>query len=128
LTFELGLEADFYGVDCNSFKLDNCVFEAVEDNSDGYRSMLSDIRMKDDVEGLIFFRTPLARVRVEDASDYLRYSFQQPDEPFEGYKLVDVVDGHVWLTFGTEYGDSYYPSFTYYYKTKGEALLDIFES
>ena len=64
MKFEVGLEADFYGVDCNCFKLDNCVFEAVEDESDGYRSMMSDVRMKDDTTGLIFFKTPVARVRV----------------------------------------------------------------
>jgi len=38
MEFKIGIEADFYGVDCNSFKLDNCVFEAVEDPRDDYRS------------------------------------------------------------------------------------------
>lgn len=113
-----GVEADFYGVDTHCFKLDQYIFEVEEDDSDGYRSSMRDVRMKDDTTGLIFFQTPIARVRIEDASDQRRWEHRAPDAPFEGYKLVDVVDGHVWLTFGTDNSDSYYPSFEFYYQTK----------
>jgi hypothetical protein len=127
MQIELGLEADFYGVDNTCFKLDDCVFEAVEDESDGYRSCMEEVRMKDNTDDLIFFQTPLARVRVEDASDYEKYAGFH-DDRFEGYKLVDVNDGHSWLVFGTDHSDSYYPSFTFYYQTKGEAMLNILGS
>lgn len=125
MNFEIGLEADFYGVDCNSFKLDNCVFEAVEDENDGYRSMMSELRVvgEEEVNKLIFFKTPVARVRVEDESEGTYSS-----HTFDGYKLVDVKDGHIWLTFGTDNSDNYYPSFSFYYQTKGEAVLGILES
>jgi hypothetical protein len=123
MEFKVGLEADFYGVDCNSFKLDNCVFEAVEDESDGYRSMMSEVRMQDCTDNLIFFKTPIARVRVEDESEG-----SYDHRGFDGYKLVDVKDGHVWLLFGTDDPTDYYPSFTFYYQTKGEVVLGILES
>jgi hypothetical protein len=126
MEFKAGLEADFYGVDCHSFKLDNCVFEAVEDESDGFRSCMEEVRMKDDTAGLIFFQTPIARVRVEDADS--SYDMRGFNRGFDGYKLVDVKDGHVWLMFGTDDPTDYYPSFSFYYQTKGEALLNIFES
>ena len=64
MEFKVGIVAYLYGVDGNSFKLDDCVFEAIEDESDGYRSCLEDIRMKDDTDGLIFFKTPIALVEV----------------------------------------------------------------
>lgn len=108
-----GLEANFYGVDGNCFKLDTFVFEAVEDPEDGYRSCMSEVRMADSTEGLIFFQTPLARIRVTDQVD--RHS------DFDGYALVDIEDGHVWLSFGTEDVGDYYPSFTFYYSPKAAA-------
>ena len=37
----------FYGVDNNCFKLDNSVLEAVEDESDGYRSYLATVELAD---------------------------------------------------------------------------------
>jgi len=122
MEFDIGLEADFYGVDCNSFKLDNCVFEAVEDESDGYRSCMAEVRMKDDIKGLIFFQTPLARIRVEERSEG-RYNHE-----FEGYNLVDVNDGFVWLTFGADDPHDYYPSFEFFYQHKHEYVLSKFES
>ncbi len=105
-----GLEADFYGVDNECFKLEQFVFEAVEDPDDGYRSCMQEVRMKDDTEGLIFFTTPLARVRVTENSDSV--------DDFDGYALVDVKDGHEWLVFGTSESSDYYPSFIFCYTPK----------
>lgn len=101
----LGCEVDFYGVDNNAFKLGSDVFEAIEDPDDGYRSYLRSVEVRD-VEGLIFFERPLARVRVIRNDDGGR---------FDGYSLVDVVEGHTWLRFGTDDLDDYYPSFRFEY-------------
>ena len=120
MNFEVGLEADFYGVDCNCFKLNNCVFEAVEDESDGYRSMMSDVQMKDNTDGLIFFQTPVARVRVVDW-------YQHYGKDFEGYALIDVKDEFPWLVLGTDNSYDYYPSFYFYYQHKHEFVLKKFE-
>jgi len=101
----VGQEFDFYGVDNNSFKLGDTVFEALEDEDDGYRSSLGSIEVKDP-EGLIFFQTVIARVRVENAPN------------IDGHQLVDIDDGHVWLEIGTSDYDDYYPCFVFSYHPK----------
>lgn len=97
----------FYGVDGNAFKLGGHVFEAVEDPSDGYRSMLREVAEKDP-SGLIFFRRPLAKVQVKRVDE----------GNFEGYVVVDVTDDHVWLRLGTDHSDDYYPCFIFAYQPK----------
>jgi hypothetical protein len=94
-------------VDNNCFKLDSVVYEAVEDEEDGYRSCLGCVETRD-VESKIFFRTPVARVVIENANE----------GSFEGYKLTDLHDGHEWLRFGTDNSDDWYPSFTFDYTPK----------
>lgn len=106
----LGKELKFYGVDNLSFKVNNLVFEVLEDEEDGYRSSLGAVRFDGDWKkfGLIFHRRAFARVRVEEYDDgYM-----------EGYCLVDVDDGHQWLRFGTENYDDYYPMFAFHYQAK----------
>ena len=123
MEFKLELEADFYGVDTTTFKLDKYIFEVVENPSDGYRSSMQEIRMKDDTTGLIFFQTPLAKIRVENRTDGRRGDINC----FNGYNLVDVKDGFVWLTFGTDESDSYYPQFEFFYQHKYEWVLNKLE-
>jgi len=103
----IGKEFSFYGVDNEAFKLGKLVFEAVEDENDGYRSCLGSVEVKDP-SGLIFFKRSLARVKVvaTEVGD------------FDGYHLVDVADGHVWLRFGTDHCDDYYPCFIFDYSPK----------
>lgn len=103
----VGKEFDFYGVDNLSFKLGNQIFEAVEDEDDGYRSYLGCVVVREQGD-LIFPRLSFARVRLEDRSDY----------NFSGYAIVGVADGHVWLRFGTDNMDDYYPCFTFEYQAK----------
>ena len=103
--FEEGAQYSFYGVDGNYFKLDNRVFEAIEDPSDGYRSYLGSIRHAKN-PGAIFFTTPIARVQVRTVSL----------DTFEGFELVDRFN-HVWLRVGTNTTtDDYYPFFVYRYE------------
>lgn len=109
MSFEVGKTYDFYGVDNSFFKLDDVVYEAVEDESDGYRSMMEDIRENCNPDGLVFFRGPIARVRVKKVN-----------ERFEGYSLIDVTDSHEWLRMGTDDPDDYYPSYIFNYSPKGE--------
>lgn len=104
----VGSEANFYGVDNNCFKLGRQVFEAVEDESDGYRSYLGSIEVRDP-KGLTFFGRPVAKVRIEKVDD---------GSSFDGYQLVDVRDGHVWLRVGTDHADYYYPCFTFQYEVR----------
>jgi hypothetical protein len=103
----VGKTALFYGVDGNAFKLDGQVFEALEDESDGYRSYLDSVELKDP-SGLIFFGAALANVTVRSVSE----------TSFEGYEIVDVDDGHVWVRLGTDNNDDYYPYFVFSYNPK----------
>jgi hypothetical protein len=130
----LGETLDYFGCDAgdNTFKLDGVIFKAVEDENDGYRSMLGAIDYSDQ-HSSIFFRTPIARVRItiydsgeevepdlprivtdDDGDDY--YSVDR------GYRLVDVDDGHVWLVFGTNNYDDYYPYFVFRHFPKGHRV------
>jgi hypothetical protein len=105
---------DFYGVDCNFFKLGDHVFEAVENPEDGWRSCCDDIVEVDEealcmqLRGHLFFRQPLDSVRVQMA----------PAGDFYGIQVVSIVDGHVWLEVGTSFSDEYYPGFVFYYSPR----------
>ena len=102
----IGNEYLFYGCDNHRFKIDEMVFEAIEDPDDGWRSCLGSIEV---VKGGtdVFYREPLAIIKVVESSD----SYQ------DTYKLVED-DGHVWLEFGTDRQDDYYPSFVFSYTPK----------
>ena len=103
----VGKKFKFYGVDNNQFKLDKVAYEALEDENDGYRSCLGAVVVKD-IEKSIFFRTAIASV-------WLVYDLEGS---FDGYRLVDVKDSHVWLRFGTDNSDDYYPWFVFEYSPK----------
>lgn len=105
----------FYGVDNNVMCLQadrweskKIAFEALEDENDGYRSMLEELR-EVPVENYIFFQTPVALVRVEEIKDPAAYR-----DGFYGWQLVDVKTQHVWLRFGTKEDDCY-PQFIFSY-------------
>lgn len=105
----IGKTLPFYGVDNNRFKIGKYVFEVLEDESDGYRSMLQEILFIPTPNNCIFFKTPVARVKIEVVDDLYG---------LDGYKLIDVNDDHSWLEFGTNNGVQYYPSFVFYYQPK----------
>jgi len=107
----LGVTVGLCGVDSNAFCLKfegkRYAFEAIEDESDGYRSMMEEVRPTT-IKGHVFFREPVAQVKVEKvtgASLDRRYS------ELNGYVLRDVKSGHIWLAIGTESYDDYYPCF-----------------
>jgi len=105
----VGKEFDFYGVDNNCFKLGDTIFEAVEDEDDGYRSCMKEVLIRTDTEhGLIFFQRPVAEVRVAPATEH----------DFDGYMLIDTNDGHKWFKFGTADSSDYYPCFRVEYNPK----------
>ncbi len=93
----------FYGVFNHKFKIDELVFEVLEDPDDGYRSHLGAIVLVDDKSK--FQRKPIAEVTmVYEETQTSRF-----------YKLVDINQGHVWLKIGTDYIDDYYPYFVFKY-------------
>lgn len=114
----VGKRVDFHGVDNKVFAVATrkgaplVAFEVLEDEDDGYRSMMKDVKTvpAEAMAGFIFFPTAVARVTVED------------DPYIDGYRLVDANTGHVWLRFGTDYADSYYPMFVFEYAPSGERV------
>jgi len=100
----------FYGVDNCTFKIGQIVFEAVEDEDDGYRSMLDGVESvpPENATNLIFQHHPIAYVKIAEADDGARHP---------GYYMEDRT-GHVWLRIGTNDADDYYPYFVFEYKPK----------
>ena len=101
------LEGNFFGALCNQFKIDHLVFEAIEDQDDGYRSMLECVTVNEPSAAFDFFQTPLDHVKIL-CDDF--------------YEVISTADGHVWLRFGTDYTDSYYPMFVFEYTPRKEAV------
>jgi len=110
----VGSEVDYYGADSgdNTFKIDGIVFKVLENASDGYRSYMGAINYTDKHTS-IFFGSPVARVIIEVYNTNEGYGVVN-----HGYRLVDVDDGHVWLTFGTDNHDDYYPMFIFRHSPK----------
>lgn len=84
----------------NSFQLGSIIFEAMEDEDDGYRSSLDYVMIRkiDQIRG-----GKLADVIVESRDTHEQF----------GWRLVDVKDKHIWLEIGTDNSDNYYPSFIF---------------
>ena len=105
-----GAVLDYYGADTgdNTFKIDDIVFKVLEDPDDGYRSHLGAIDYTDNHSSL-FFSQSIAQVIIETYHG----RNEEYSEGDQGYQLVDVEDGHVWLEFGTDNTDDYYPMFAF---------------
>jgi len=105
----VGKTFKFYGVHDIFFKIGRHVFEVIEDENDGYRSYLDSVESRKD-ENLVFLGRSFATVVVEE----------EYDGYFEGYVLRDTSDNHIWLRFGTNNTDDYYPFFVFEYQTARE--------
>ena len=103
----VGQELGFHGICGNAFKVGKYVFEAIEDESDGCRSYLGSIEVKDP-SGLNFFRRSISKVKIVESGDGV----------FQGFRFLDVVDGHCWLVIGTDRMDDYYPCYVFTYEPK----------
>ena len=107
--FLLGTKANLYYLnELNRFQLGTVVFEALEDENDGYRTLLDKVQIVEENAPTIH---RLAEVVIRDA---LNKEYQD----ITGWSLVDTNDGHVWLTFGTDHLDDYYPAFRFEYYPK----------
>ena len=108
----VGKSFEFYGAHSNRFQLGDVVYEAVEDEQDGYRSCLQEVRESNDYSG--FFDQPLAQVtgRVGDVAN-IKHRYEDKDT----IEFVDSI-GHVWLEVGTIDVNDYYPCFCFNYCPK----------
>jgi hypothetical protein len=109
----VGKKWKFYGVDGNLFKLGPCIFEAIEDPDDGYRSYLGSVEVRPNkTGGAIFFKRALATVELVETGT----------STYDGFSLVDVKDDHIWLRVGTDTSEDYYPSFVFDYLPKPQVV------
>lgn len=116
-TCGIDIEYDFYGVDDTRFGIGTrgslicTVFEAIDDRSDGYRSYLETIEVSH--KNVILFHRPIAVVRIEKVEHSNNETATSYD--FCGYNLIDISDGHTWLSVGTDYSNDCYPRFIFSY-------------
>jgi len=99
----VGLQASlFYSNQLNLFQLGDVLFEVVEDENDGYRSSMKEVKI-------------LSQTKERKPSEYLAGIIIEvwDTDPYEGFQITDMSDGHIWLQFGTSYSDSYYPYFCF---------------
>ena len=109
-----GLCFAFYGVDGNCFALDGHVYEAVENEDDGWRSYLDSVRVDPGIH--LFFSAPLATVRIEHYNALCHGTLYNDRD--RGFRLIDTQDEHVWLEVGTDLYNSWYPLFVFRYHPK----------
>lgn len=123
---ETGAFVDFYGAVLQpnvggEFRLGVhgvlVTFLVKEDPQDGYRSSMEGVFHPPDPDDTIFFATPIAQVQAIKGR-----APEPPDAYHSGYKndlyhLRDR-DGHVWLEWGTDNTDDWYPSFVFDYTPK----------
>ncbi|MDO8688648.1 MAG: hypothetical protein Q7R39_01305 [Dehalococcoidia bacterium] len=108
-----GRTFSFFGVCNEQFKLDDTVYEAVEDEDDGYRSMLKAVIVAPEAKG-IFFQKSVAKVICTELEE------NRKDGIFSGWVFTELLESgpHVWLTVGTGNSDDYYPYFVFNYKPR----------
>lgn len=93
----------------NFFKLNDRIFQVLEDEEDGYRSRMDKvIELNTSLDG--FSEKPIT---IELRKNQINQTNKFSDGDFEGYVLVDVRTDHIWLRFGTDNCRDYYPYFTF---------------
>jgi hypothetical protein len=104
----VGLEAAlYYNNHSNQFQLGDVLFEVIEDEEDGYRSSMREVAV---------INTNAER----KPGDFLGFvKIQSENEGnFDGYHLIDTDNSHIWLQFGTDNNDDYYPTFVFNFQPK----------
>lgn len=111
-----GIRFEYDGCDTalGVFKLDDQVFQAVEDANDGYRSSLGAIVFAKDSDKERYIDQKLRKLVsvIHNDTDAWEEGDDVELEYFEGYRLIDE-NGHEWLRFGTETSDNYYPYYVF---------------
>ena len=80
------------------FQLNNTIYQVVEDEEDGYRSSLGYVDI----------------IKHEKGSHFLDFvTIVHDDNGNDDIYRIIGTNEHVWLEFGTDYYDDYYPCFVY---------------
>ena len=106
----LGMPLEYYGADSgeHTFNIDGITFKVIENPDDGYRSYLGPIDYSG-THSSLFFKQPIAKVKIVEFSDESPSHDNDVwiNQLDQGYRLIDIEDGHVWLQFGTANYDDY---------------------
>ncbi len=95
-----------------TFKFQGIVWKAIENECDGYRSMLDQIAYDSFPEKFIAIDN-LANVKVKRVYD-------SESIFFNGWELIDLEDEHVWLEVGTNHTDEWYPYIVFRHNPKAK--------
>lgn len=121
----VGCEFDFHGEQSAMVRLNDIVYEFLQDPDDGYRSHLGAVVSSPANKHTGFFPNPIARVILVDTSaeeswpeEWVPPGEVECDAPFNGFYFVDTDDFHIWCQIGTQYADAYYPMFICKYNPK----------
>lgn len=106
----------FFGIFNNCFKIDDMILEVIEDPDDGYRSHLGAVCHYGGYNDLKhrFFDKPLGLIKLKQQASSTEKEFGYTYD-FDGWVLEDINTNHIWLTFGTNNSDDYYPCFVFNY-------------
>ena len=98
----------YYNNHLYQFQLGSVIFEVVEDEDDGYRSSMREVK-------IIKLNAP------RNPGDFISTVsiVSHNDGSFQGYKLQCTTTGHEYLTFGTDNYDDYYPCFVFNFTPLG---------
>lgn len=107
----VGMKVGLHGVNHTTVQISNksgdkLTFEVVEDENDGYRSMLKEVVIVQN-NSIIAPAQPVALVTITESNGL--------------YYFTDEYD-HVWLKFGTDDADDYYPIFVFSYTLPKPAI------
>ena len=106
----------FESCNCISFVLDDITYTAIEDPEDGYRSCMREIKVSKYKVKNIF---PEVEVLVRDMGDEKYHTHN------DALEFIDIKNGKVILTVGTENTDDYYPYFTSEFVPENMSLNNI---
>ena len=121
----VGCTFDFHGEQSAMVRLNDMVYEFLQDPNDGYRSHLGAVACTPASEHTGFFPNSIAKVILVDTNNKLSWPdewvppFEEDrDAQFNGFYFIDAVDFHIWCQVGTQYFDAYYPMFFCKYNPK----------
>jgi len=83
-------------------QLGSVIFEVIEDEDDGFRSSMEEVRI----------------ITREAKKDIFLAEIVICSESDGTHSLRDINDDHIWLNFGTDNSDNYYPSFIFSWNPK----------
>ena len=104
-----GVNYDYNEINGIIIRLNGTSYTFIEDPEDGYRSMLNDVFIESNYDHKTIFPGIDVVCSYETKCPYEKYN--TPDEESELIVFRSKLTGKIICIIGTDYNDSYYPSF-----------------